>query len=200
MMRTDFRPGVRIRHKKTGARSLLVYRDMEEGWWRAIRYGAGDDHLIHEDDIEVFQLKVYVASSWRNYRQPEVVDYLRQKGYEVYDFRNPKEGDNGFSWREIDDNWKNWTSAQFIEGLKHPVAQAGFKSDMDALEACDACVLVLPCGRSAHLELGQAVGAKKNTYVLLDESPLEPELMYLMCTALCTSLDQLYEKMKEREW
>lgn len=35
--------------------------------------------------------KIYVASSWRNPYQPEVVAALRKTGYEVYDFRNPKD-------------------------------------------------------------------------------------------------------------
>lgn len=42
-------------------------------------------------------MKIYVASSWRNERQPEVVEHLRSFGYEVYDFRNPAPGDTGFS-------------------------------------------------------------------------------------------------------
>lgn len=41
-------------------------------------------------------MKIYVASSWRNAYQPQVVDALRKEGNEVYDFRNPAEGDNGF--------------------------------------------------------------------------------------------------------
>ena len=41
----------------------------------------------------------------------------------------------------------------------------------------DACVLVLPCGRSAHLEAGWFVGAGKPLHILqLDRE--EPELMY----------------------
>lgn len=59
------------------------------------------------------------------------------------------------------------------------IAGEGFDSDMAALRACDACVLVLPCGRSAHLELGWAAGARKETIVLCPD-PEEPELMYLM--------------------
>jgi nucleoside 2-deoxyribosyltransferase len=49
---------------------------------------------------------------------------------------------------------------------------------MDALEDCDACVLVMPCGRSAHLEAGFAIGAGKPTAILISEG--EPELMYKM--------------------
>jgi hypothetical protein len=34
-------------------------------------------------------VKIYVASSWRNAEQPEIVGLLRDLGHEVYDFKNP---------------------------------------------------------------------------------------------------------------
>jgi hypothetical protein len=42
-------------------------------------------------------MRIYVASSWRNLYQPTVVTALRQEGYEVYDFRHPAPGDDGFA-------------------------------------------------------------------------------------------------------
>ena len=51
-------------------------------------------------------MKLYVASSWRNLNQPTVVELLRKCGHEVYDFRNPAPGDNGFHWEEIDPDWE----------------------------------------------------------------------------------------------
>src|SRR5688572_21392889 len=117
-------------------------------------------------------MRIYVASSWRNGAQPAVVDALRGDGHEVYDFRNPKPGDNGFSWREIDPDWQRWSGEAYRKALEHPVARKGFASDMRALLECDACVLVLPCGRSAHLELGHAVGAGKRSAVLFPDRHL----------------------------
>ena len=49
--------------------------------------------------------------------------------------------------------------------------------------------VVLPCGRSAHLELGHAVGRGKKTAVLLTDG--EPELMYRMVDHLVVSVDEL---------
>ena len=52
------------------------------------------------------------------------------------------------------------------------------------MQWADACVLVLPCGRSAHLELGWFVGQGKATCVLHKaDDPIEPELMAKMCDA-----------------
>ncbi len=147
-------------------------------------------------------MRIYVASSWRNGHQQGVVSHLRDAGHDVYDFKNPAPGDNGFHWQEVDRDWEEWTAERFRTSLDHPVARAGFKADMDALQGCDACVLVLPCGRSAHLELGWATGAGKRTAVLLcpeqsttsDDPPVEkvvPELMYLMLGKICVSLDEV---------
>lgn len=134
-------------------------------------------------------MNIYVASSWRNNIQPSVVERLRAEGHTVYDFKNPVPGDDGFHWSEIDPDWKQWSPEAFRDALEHPLAVTGFKLDMDALKACDACVLVLPCGRSAHLELGYAVGANKLTVVLLAKG--EPEMMYRMVDHLCLSLDEV---------
>ncbi|HVT74558.1 MAG TPA: hypothetical protein VHD61_15600 [Lacunisphaera sp.] len=124
------------------------------------------------------RIKVYVASSWRNPFQPQVVARLREAGYEVYDFKDPA-GSKGFAWSDIDPEWQKWDLVRYLKALAHPLAQSGFRSDMGALAECAAVVAVLPCGRSAHLELGYAVGAGKFTVALvLGEN--EPELMYRM--------------------
>lgn len=123
-------------------------------------------------------MKIYVASSWRNVEQPQVVEDLRSAGHEVYDFRNPAPGDSGFHWSEIDPNWIDWTPEEYVVALDHKVAKVGFRKDHKAMEWADAFVLVLPCGRSAHLELGWACGKGKRTAILLNDEGFEPELMY----------------------
>lgn len=121
---------------------------------------------------------IYLASSWRNTLQPEILSILRDAGHTVYDFKNPIPGNHGFSWKQIHPNWENWTPQQYRDALEHPIAKAGFKYDMDALKACDTCVLLLPSGRSASWEFGWALGAgKRGAVIMLDKC--EPELMYL---------------------
>lgn len=134
--------------------------------------------------------KIYVASSWRNLRQPSIVQALRSAGHEVYDFRNPGPGKTGFAWSEIDAAWLSWTGDNFRSALKHPFAQAGFALDHQAMEWADTFVMVLPCGRSAHLELGWACGARKRTIILLEQQQ-EPELMYLEAQHHCLSIEEV---------
>ena len=88
--------------------------------------------------------RIYVASSWRNKYQPEVVAALRKAGHEVYDFRNPEDNPGGFHWADVDENWQDWQPEEYIRNLTHPVAEKGFKADMDAMLWADSCVLVLP--------------------------------------------------------
>lgn len=133
--------------------------------------------------------RIYVASSWRNERQPAVVKALHLDGHIVYDFKNPRPNDHGFHWSEIDPNWQQWTMEQYRDALDHGVAKRGFASDLNAMKWADTFVLVLPCGRSAHLELGWACGQGKQTLILLDK--MEPELMVKMVDHICTSLDEL---------
>ena len=138
--------------------------------------------------------RIYVASSWRNQYYPEVVQRLREAGHEVYDFRNPPHGGAGFHWTDVDPDAPNWTYAQYAEGLHHPLAERQFQADIDALTWADTCVLVLPCGRSAHTEAGWMAGAGKRVVAYLPEM-VEPELMYKLFDDVAGSLEELVEKL-----
>lgn len=140
-------------------------------------------------------MKIYVASSWRNEFQQEVVRFLRDNGHEVYDFKNPPHGRGGFAWSDIDPDWINWTTEGYVNALKHPVAEHGFNSDFDGMKWADVCVMVLPCGRSANTEAGWMKGAGKKVAVL---SPIkqEPELMYKLYDLVTSSPDELLEFLK----
>lgn len=145
---------------------------------------------------------VYVASSWRNAMQPAVCAVLTAAGIEHYDFKNPPNG-AGFGWPQVKTEsgppsvhrvaakGSDWEHVdEYLAMIEHPRALEGFAADFDAMKRADTFVLVLPCGKSAHLELGWAVGAGKRTAILL-EDPVEPELMYRMVDYLAPSLHAL---------
>lgn len=136
--------------------------------------------------------KIYVASSWRNKYFPAVVEALRAKGHEVYDFRNPPHGGNGFRWTDIDEKALEWSFDEYSEGLHHPKAERQFKADLEALEWADTCVLVLPSGRSAHTEAGWMAGAGRRVFVYIPEMQ-EPELMYKLFDGVADSMEDLLE-------
>lgn len=141
---------------------------------------------------------VYVASSWRCQMQQAVIHTLRAAKIDCYDFRNPPNG-TGFAWQEVmptfDINAPTADMHEYLAALDHPRSVEGFNADFEAMQRADAFVLVLPCGRSAHLELGWAVGAGKRTAILLDPhlgtGEVTPELMYKMVDFIAPSMFEL---------
>ncbi|MFM2092084.1 MAG: hypothetical protein RLZZ127_2573 [Planctomycetota bacterium] len=139
--------------------------------------------------------RIYVASSWRNPYQPGLVDWLRMHGHAVYDFRNPPHR-TGFRWTDVGLETKRPTVDQYREALQHPVAAAGYLSDFRAMEWADTCILLLPCGRSAHLEAGWFAGRGKRLIILTQDGE-EPELMALMAHAICGSPEEVLQALKD---
>jgi len=113
-------------------------------------------------------MSIYVASSWKNPIHDDVVDLLRRESYEVYDYRHPCPGNDGFAWEDVDPAWKSWTPEQWKKGLDHYIARRGFNCDMEGMELADCGVLVLPSGRSAHFEAGWFVGQGRRCFVLAE--------------------------------
>ncbi|MBO7471460.1 MAG: hypothetical protein J6T78_06305 [Bacteroidaceae bacterium] len=139
--------------------------------------------------------KIYVASSWRNTFYNEVVCKLREVGHKVYDFRNPPSGDAGFKWSCVSPDFMEWTPQQYRNMLQHPKAIRQFQNDIEAMESCDTCVIVLPCGRSAHTEAGWFAGKGKKTVAYIPEKQ-EPELMYKLFDAVCCSMEELIKELE----
>ena len=138
--------------------------------------------------------RIYVASSWRNEYYPEVVTKLRAAGHDVYDFRNPPSGDPGFKWANVDPRYMEWTPEEYRDHLDHPKAVKQFGNDIEAMEACDTCVLMLPCGRSAHTEAGWFAGRGKKVLAFIPEKQ-EPELMYKLFSGVCCSMEELIKAL-----
>ena len=154
--------------------------------------------------------KIYVASSWKNPYFADVVSLLRSAGHEVYDFRNPPHGGHGFKWAEIAPDMgvgvagaagcavgaaTEWTFDQYRQGLKHPKAERQFAADLEAMQWADTCVLVLPCGRSAHTEAGWFSGRGLKTIAYIPQFD-EPELMYKLFDAIVATPTELLEALK----
>jgi len=144
---------------------------------------------------------IYVASSWRNASQPAVIKVLRGCGainlkvgapeFGVYDFKDSE----GFRWTDVDPTW-DFENREPVDLLRyaymsiHPLAQKGYWRDMDALKKATAALLVLPCGRSAHLEFGYAVGQGKQTAIYYPEKE-EPDLMWKMADEFIHNASEL---------
>jgi hypothetical protein len=141
--------------------------------------------------------KIYVASSWRNEFYEDVVSSLRAAGHDVYDFRNPPSGDEGFKWSCVAEDYMDCAPQEYRKQLMHPKAVRQFDNDIRAMESCDVCVLVLPCGRSAHTEAGWFAGRGREVYAYIPVRQ-EPELMYKLFTGVCCTMDELLEALATR--
>lgn len=134
---------------------------------------------------------IYIASSWRNKIHEEVVKRIHEH-FDLYDYRQPSKEDKGFNWESVDINWKNWTFDEYIQGLNTKEANHGFTLDFNAIKKANVCVLLLPSGRSAHLEAGYFIGAGKKL-IIYTEDMQEPELMYKMTEYITNNINQVIE-------
>lgn len=139
------------------------------------------------------RLRIYTASSWRNEKYPAIVEAIKRAGHEVYDFRNPWDAAAAFNWEQVDPTWSqehpNVDARRFRAMLNHPLSKRGFASDKAGMDWAQTCVLVLPCGASAHMEAGYFVGQGKPVVVFLDGG--RPELTYSLATNMTDDVHEL---------
>lgn len=108
-------------------------------------------------------------------------------GHNAYDFRT-----NGFHFKQIDPEWESWGPWRFIEEIrKNPICQKNFEQDLIAMRLSKAFLLVNPCGKSAHLEIGWAIGRGLRTAILLLGKE-RPELMYRMAGEILVGSHELH--------
>jgi nucleoside 2-deoxyribosyltransferase len=129
---------------------------------------------------------IYLIGSLRNPEIPKVAAKLRSAGLEVFD--------DWYSAGEFaDDSWRDYEKARghdFKTALKGYAAKNVYNFDLRHLERADAVVLVLPAGRSGHLELGYSIGRGKPGYILLD-SPDRWDVMYQFADLVTDNLDEV---------
>ena len=138
---------------------------------------------------------IYVIGSLRNPQVPEVARTLRAYGHEVYD-------DWYAAGPHADDWWRKYEiqrGRNFLEALQGWAARHTFENDKRHLDECDTAVLVMPGGKSSHLELGYMAGQKKNTYILFPRGlPRRFDVMVRFATGAFQSVDELVVALSQR--
>ena len=135
---------------------------------------------------------IYLIGSLRSPRVPEIGNALRERGYEVFD-------DWHAGGPTADDEWQRYEKQRgrtYREAIKGYAARHTFEYDVHHLKRADAVVLVLPAGKSGHLELGWALGQGKPGFILLED--VEPErwdVMVLFATSVCANVSELIEEL-----
>jgi hypothetical protein len=141
-------------------------------------------------------MKIYIAGSWRNAKMCiQTAKDLRREGYEVDCFCEIKEGRSVFSFDEVGD----YENKSCIEMLKEQRVWDAFCEDVKWLDWADGVVMVLPCGKSAHLEAGYAKGKGKFLYILGEFPKGEYDVMYGFADKLLTTVKDLKDELKSCE-
>jgi hypothetical protein len=137
---------------------------------------------------------LYLIGSLRNPTIPGIANRLRAIGYDVFD-------DWHAAGPTADDEWKRYETERgrtYQQALMGHAAQHVFEFDLYHLNRCDLAVLVLPAGRSGHLELGYVIGEGKPAYVLMD-NPDRWDVMYQFATNVFFDVDELVADLSSPE-
>lgn len=121
------------------------------------------------------KFQYFIASRWRNRDQVlELVKKLRAKGKTVYCFleaphavhrvkNDPEEDMKQFETR-------NWQNDAYVKEVFH--------NDMEAEKESKTLIMLLPAGKSAHIEAGAAYGMGKKCILIGEQK--EAESLYLI--------------------
>lgn len=135
---------------------------------------------------------IYLIGSLRNKNVPLLAEKLRAQGYEVFD-------DWYASGRRADDEWRSYEKHRkhtFKQALNDHFAGHVFEFDMAHLNRCDAAVLLLPAGRSGHLELGYVIGKGKPSIIVIPKEPKRFDVMYKFATDVAVSETELFSILR----
>ena len=135
---------------------------------------------------------IYLIGSLRNEKIPVIGDQLRgETGFEVFD--------DWFSpGPEADDFWKKYETARgrtYEEALKGWAGKHVFEFDKHHIDRSDIGVLIMPAGKSGHLELGYMLGCGKPGYILMDDQD-RWDIMYQFATGIFFNMTDLLEALK----
>ncbi len=140
--------------------------------------------------------KIYLIGSLRDKRIPEIANELRRDtGHEIFD-------DWFAPGPRADDHWKEYESTRgrtYQQALSGYAATHIFQFDKHHLDLADCGVLLLPSGRSCHLELGYLIGQEKPGYVLMD-NPDRWDIMYQFATGIAFSMAELIKMLTIEGW
>jgi nucleoside 2-deoxyribosyltransferase len=122
----------------------------------------------------------------------KLAQHLRNRNFEIFD-----------DWLapgpQTDDNWRDYERQRghtYKEALKGHAGRHVFEFDKFHLDRCDGAVLVMPAGRSGHIELGYVIGCGKPGFILFDKEPRRFDVMYQFATEVCFSERELFKCLK----
>jgi len=117
--------------------------------------------------------KNYIIGALKNENITKIASSLRPK-YDVFDqWITPGPEADHFLFQYA--KQRGWN---YKEALTCDAAKNNFNFDKRHIDSSDIVVMVMPAGKSAHLELGYSIGMGKEAHILFDEEPDRFDLMY----------------------
>jgi hypothetical protein len=117
---------------------------------------------------------VYLIGSLRNPEVNRLAHAIRELGFEVFD-------DWTAAGPTADDTWRDYEKQRghsYVEALQGYAAKHVFAFDRYHLDRADMAVMLMPAGKSGHLELGYILGRGKPGFILFDQEPERFDVMY----------------------
>jgi len=145
------------------------------------------------------KLKIYIASSWKNAGTVrELANLLRENGHMVFDFTDSHTRESGLD--KFCFNIESWSgepleTIDWLDFLLYSATEKAFKSDKAGIDWADVLILIVPSGRSSHLEAGYIVGCGKLLYIWGDLPKGEFDTMYKFATG-CYRSKELPDLLK----
>lgn len=139
---------------------------------------------------------LYLIGSLRNERIPLLAEQIRKDNplVEVFD-------DWYSAGPEADDCWKSHQQSKgltYEQALKGYAAQNVFAFDKRHLDRSTHAILVLPAGKSGHMEIMYAAyGAKLKTAILLDPEDVRWDVMYQFIPTILNNDSEINEWLNQ---
>lgn len=145
-------------------------------------------------DYDRTRRTVYLMGSLSNFEVPVIGSTIRSAGFVVYDdwFGAGPEADK--FWQNYELQYRGRDYAGALRGL---AAQNTYLFDRSLIDLADIGVLVMPAGRSGHLELGHMSGQGKPTYILQTQDPEKFDVMPQFAKAVVSSVEDLLVYLRE---
>ena len=136
---------------------------------------------------------IYLIGSLRNENVPKTANRIEaETGLECFD-----------SWfspgPQADDYWRDYEKLRgrsYGEALRSYAAQHVYEFDKHHIDRCDIGVLLMPAGKSGHLELGYILGRGKPGYIVFDQEPERWDVMYQFASGIYFSVDDLIKRLQ----
>ncbi len=133
----------------------------------------------------------FIASRWRNRDQVlELAQKLRKKGKIVYCFLEAPHAAHRIKSDPNEDmklfEKRNWQKDPYVKDV--------FENDMEAEKDSETLIMLLPAGKSAHIEAGAAYGMEKKCILIGEQK--EAESLYLIFDEYYSNIESFIASLK----